>query len=224
MAQKKAIVLLSGGLDSATVLALATSQGFTCYALTFDYAQRHHSELTAAKRIAESLGAVNHKIVSLSIVGASALLDHSIEVPTFDSQAGITNTYVPARNTIFLAHALSYAETLEAQDIFLGGCLSDQAGFPDCRPEYFAAFETMANLATQQSTEGAKLKIHTPCLYWTKAETIQRGIDLGVDYATTTTCYQADDQGRACGQCQSCVVRREGFKVAGVKDPTRYLG
>lgn len=223
MAHKKAIVLLSGGLDSATVLAIAKSQGFACYAVTFDYGQRHHSELAAAKRLAESLGAVNHKIVSLSIVGASALLDHSIDVPAFDSQAGITSAYVPARNTIFLAHALGYAETLNAQDIFFGGCLSDHAGFPDCRPEYFAAFETMANLATQQGAEGNKLKIHTPCLYWSKAETIQRGIELGIDYSTTTTCYQADAEGRACGECQSCVVRREGFVAAGVKDPTRYV-
>ena len=220
---KRAVVLLSGGLDSATVLAMARAQGFECYALSVDYGQRHHAELAAAQRVALALGAREHRVVNIDLTGfgGSALTDANIAVPEHAS-SGIPITYVPARNTIMLSLALAWAEVLHAQDIFFGVNAVDYSGYPDCRPEYVAAFERMANLATQAAVEGKPLTLHAPLLHLTKAEIIQQGVRLGVDYALTVSCYQADEQGRACGRCDSCRLRREGFQSAGVPDSTRY--
>jgi 7-cyano-7-deazaguanine synthase len=222
---KRAVVLLSGGLDSATVLAMARAQGLECYALSVDYGQRHHAELAAAQRVAQALGAREHRVVNIDLTGfgGSALTDSNIAVPEHAS-SGIPITYVPARNTIMLSLALAWAEVLHAQDIFIGVNAVDYSGYPDCRPEYVAAFERMANLATQAAVEGKPLTLHAPLLHLTKAEIIRQGVQLGVDYALTVSCYQADEQGRACGRCDSCRLRREGFQSAGVPDSTRYRG
>ena len=220
----KAVILLSGGLDSTTVLAIAQSQGLECYALSFDYGQKQRSELNAAKAIASEFGAAEHRImrVCLDDIGGSALTDPNLEVPKFTQSDEIPITYVPARNTIFLSFALAWAEVLDAQSIFIGVNALDYSGYPDCRPEYIKAYETMANLATKQSAEGNKMQIHTPLINLTKAEIIQQGQRLGVDYSMTTTCYQANDKGEACGECDACVLRQIGFNQAGVDDPTRY--
>ena len=221
---KPAIVLLSGGLDSATCLAMARSQGFDCYCLSFDYGQRHNAELQAAVRVADALGAVGHRVLDLGLAqfGGSALTDTSIPVPTNGVQPGIPVTYVPARNTIMLSLALAWAEVLGSLDIFVGVNAVDYSGYPDCRPEYIAAFETMANLATRAGVEGHKLSIHAPLIALSKGEIIRAGAALGVDYGLTVSCYQADGEGRACGVCDSCRLRAEGFAAAGIPDPTRY--
>jgi 7-cyano-7-deazaguanine synthase len=220
---KRAVVLLSGGLDSATVLAMARAQGFESHALSVDYGQRHHAELAAAQRVARELGAAEHRVINIDLTafGGSALTDASIAVPE-QASSGIPLTYVPARNTIMLSLALAWAEVLKAQDIFFGVNAVDYSGYPDCRPEYVAAFERMANLATKAAVEGNPLKLHAPLLHLSKAEIVRQGVALGVDYAITVSCYQADEQGRACGRCDSCRLRREGFAAAGVLDPTRY--
>jgi 7-cyano-7-deazaguanine synthase len=220
---KNAVVLLSGGLDSATVLAMARQQGFACYALSVDYGQRHHAELAAAARVAKILGATEHRVINIDLTafGGSALTDSKIAVPEKES-SGIPLTYVPARNTIMLSLALAWAEVLQAQDIFFGVNAVDYSGYPDCRPEYVEAFERMSNLATKAAVEGKPLTLHAPLLHLSKAEIIQQGIKLGVDYSITVSCYQADEQGRACGVCDSCRLRRTGFELAGVNDLTRY--
>lgn len=216
-----AVVLLSGGLDSTTVLAVAR-ENYDCYALSFNYAQRSQSELNAAKKIAAAYG-VKHQIISIDsgVLSGSALTDRKIEVP-LEQTEGIPVTYVPARNTLFLAHALAIAEVLKVNNIFIGVNAVDYSGYPDCRPEYIKAFEIMANLATKTGVEGQHLKIHTPLIDKTKTEIIQTGIHLGVDYALTVSCYQANEQGEACGQCDSCRFRQKGFEKARVDDPTRY--
>ena len=220
----QAVVLLSGGLDSATVLAIARSEGFACYCLSVDYGQRHRAELGAAARVAKSLGAREHRVVTLdlTVFGGSALTDASIPVPVEGIKNGIPVTYVPARNTIMLALALAWAEVLAVRHIFFGANAVDYSGYPDCRPEYMRAFETMANLATKAAVEGAPLTLHTPIIGLAKADIIRRGRALGVDYALTVSCYQADGDGRACGRCDSCRLRRAGFEAAGGADPTRY--
>ena len=220
---KNAVVLLSGGLDSATVLAMARAQGFTCYALSVDYGQRHHAELAAARRVAQALGAQEQRVLRIDLTGfgGSALTDSRIAVPQQPTE-GIPLTYVPARNTIMLSLALAWAEVLQAQDIFIGVNAVDYSGYPDCRPAYIEAFERMANLATRAAVEGHPLKIHAPLLHLSKAEIIRWGNSLGVDYAQTVSCYQADESGRACGECDSCRLRKAGFVAAGVDDPTRY--
>ena len=220
---KNAVVLLSGGLDSATVLAMAVADGYACHALSVDYGQRHHSELAAARRVAEALGAVGHRVVNIDLTGfgGSALTDNSIAVPE-QASTGIPLTYVPARNTIMLSLALAWAEVLHAQDIFIGVNAVDYSGYPDCRPAYIEAFERMANLATQAAVEGHPLTLHAPLLHLSKAGIISQGAALGVDYGMTVSCYQADEAGRACGLCDSCRLRRDGFAAAGVPDPTRY--
>lgn len=220
---KKAVILVSGGLDSATVLAIAREQGFECYALAFDYGQRHRAELQAAQRVAERHGAAAFKVIrlDLSSIGGSALTDMNIAVPEAGG-AGIPVTYVPARNTVFLSIALGWAEVLQADDIFIGVNAVDYSGYPDCRPDFIAAFERLANLATKAGVEGHAMTIHTPLITLSKTQIIQRGIALGVDYAATVSCYSADDQGLACGHCDSCSLRRQGFEVAGIADPTRY--
>lgn len=222
--RKKAVVLLSGGLDSATVLAIAKSQGYDCYALSFDYGQRHGAELQAAQRVAASLGCHAHKTVHVGFdaIGGSALTDSSIAVPE-QQQEGIPVTYVPARNTVFLSFALGWAEVLGAFDIFIGVNAVDYSGYPDCRPEYIAAFQNLAKLATKAGVEGADFHIHTPLIHLSKAEIIRQGVALGVDYALTVSCYAADSEGRACGRCDSCRLRRTGFEQAGVTDATRYV-
>lgn len=219
----KAVVLLSGGLDSATTLAMAREQGFACYCLSIDYGQRHRAELDAAARVACAQGAAEHRVLKLDLAafGGSALTDASIAVPETPT-AGIPVTYVPARNTILLSLALAWAEVLEARDIFFGANAVDYSGYPDCRPEYMRAYETMANLATKAAVEGRKLVLHTPIIALSKAEIIRRGSALGVDYALTVSCYQANPQGLACGRCDSCRLRRSGFEVAGIADPTPY--
>lgn len=219
----KAVVLLSGGLDSATVLAMAHNKGFECYALSLDYGQRHHAELAAAKRVAEALGAVEHKILPLSLdaIGGSALTDKAIDVPQAGGE-GIPVTYVPARNTVFLALALGWAEVLGATDLFVGVNAVDYSGYPDCRPAFINAFEQLANLATKAGVEGQHFKVHAPLIELSKADIIQVGTRLGVDYGLTVSCYQADKDGIACGVCDSCRLRAEGFQAAGVPDPTRY--
>lgn len=224
MSLQRAVVLLSGGLDSVTVLAHAQSLGFECHALSFDYGQRHQVELQAAERLAQSHGAKTHRVMQMNMaaIGGSALTDNRIDVPTSGVGTDIPVTYVPARNTIFLSYALGLAEVLEAQHIFIGVNSVDYSGYPDCRPEYIAAFETMANLATKTAIEGHLIKIETPLMHMTKAQIIQMGLKLGVDYAQTVSCYQADEQGRACGQCDSCRLRQQGFDDAGVADPTQY--
>lgn len=218
----KAIVLLSGGLDSATVLAIA-SQDFECYAISFDYSQRHASELNAAKQLAQRFHA-RHQLIRLDngVMAGSALTDPAIVVPASGPDAGIPVTYVPARNTIFLAHALAIAEVQASTDIYIGVNAVDYSGYPDCRPAYIEAFECMANLATKASAEGRRLRIHAPLIHKRKSDIIRTGIELGVDYTLTVSCYQADEQGRACGVCDSCRLRRDGFTAAGVADPTRY--
>ena len=223
---KKAVVLLSGGLDSATVLAIARSQGYECYALSLDYGQRHAAELNAAKMVAESQGVKQHQVIQLDLrkFGGSALTDDAIDVPTDASSDEIPVTYVPARNTIFLSLALAWAETLQARDIFVGVNAVDYSGYPDCRPEYIEAFEKMANLATKAGVEGDSFSINAPLIDMTKSQIIQTGSSLGVDYALTVSCYQADDTGAACGRCDSCRLRRQGFADAGVPDPTPYQG
>ena len=222
---KRAVILLSGGLDSATVLAMARAQGFECYALSVAYGQRHHAELAAAQQVAQALGAREHRVVSIDLTGfgGSALTDANIAVPEHASN-GIPLTYVPARNTIMLSLALAWAEVLKAQDIFFGVNAVDYSGYPDCRPEYVASFERMANLATKAAVEGKPLTLHAPLLHLSKAEIIRAGVQLGVDYGITVSCYQADEQGRACGRCDSCRLRRDGFQAAGVPDSTRYQG
>lgn len=220
----KAIVLLSGGLDSATALAQAKADGYACYALSFDYGQRHAAELQAAQRVAQAIGAVEHRIMPMDLgqFGGSALTDEAIDVPTEETE-GIPITYVPARNTVFLSLALAWAEVLEALHIYIGVNAVDYSGYPDCRPEFIAAFETMANLATKIGVEGQQLQIHCPLVDLTKAEIIQMGHGLAVDYGLTVSCYQANERGEACGQCDSCRIRREGFARAGVPDPTPYF-
>ena len=227
-AAKNAVVLLSGGLDSATVLAIAKSQGYAPYALSFSYGQRHAWELEAAKRVAATLGAEQHRIaeIDLRVFGGSALTG-DIEVPKGrsedDMSHGIPVTYVPARNTIFLSFALAWAEVLEASNIFLGVNALDYSGYPDCRPEFIAAYETMANLATKAGVEGRqRLKIHTPLMQMTKAEIIRTGLQLGVDYALTSSCYDPELEGRPCGQCDSCLLRKKGFRENGIEDPLSY--
>ena len=220
---KKAVVLLSGGLDSATVLAIARSQGYECYCLSLDYHQRHVAELQAAQRVAEALGAKAHRTaqLDLSMFGGSALTDRQIDVPETPTE-GIPVTYVPARNTIMLSLALAWAEVLEAQDIFIGVNALDYSGYPDCRGEYVKAFQHMANLATKSAVEGKTITVHAPLIDMTKAEIIRQGAQLGLDYGLTVSCYQADADGRACGRCDSCRFRREGFAKAGIPDPTAY--
>ena len=221
---KNAVVLLSGGMDSATVLAIAREQGYVCYALSVDYGQRHHAELAAADRLAACLGAHEHKVikVDLTAFGGSALTDGMIAVSPKPT-VGIPVTYVPARNTIMLSLALAWAEVLCAQDLFIGVNAIDYSGYPDCRPAYIEAFERMANLATKAAVEGSPLSVHAPLLHMSKAEIIRRGLELGVDYSQTVSCYQADATGRACGVCDACRLRRAGFAQAGVDDPTTYV-
>jgi len=219
----RAVILVSGGLDSTTVLAMAKAKGYECYTLSFDYGQRHRAELVAAERVSLALGDVEHKVVKLNLdsIGGSALTDTSIDVPE-EATEGIPVTYVPARNTVFLSIALGWAEVLGAQDIFIGVNAVDYSGYPDCRPDYIAAFETMANLATRAGVEGTKLTIHAPLMNMGKGDIINAGIALGVDYGLTVSCYQATEEGLACGRCDSCRLRREGFENAGVEDSTRY--
>ena len=223
MSQSRAVVLVSGGLDSATALALARRQGLECYALSVAYGQRHEAELAAAARVAMALGAREHRVmhVDLARIGGSALTDPSIAVPEAPSE-GIPVTYVPARNTILLSLALAWAEVLEAGHIFVGVNALDYSGYPDCRPEYIEAFAQLARLATKAGVQGSPCRIEAPLIEWTKARIIREGVALGVDYAMTVSCYQADREGRACGRCDSCRLRRAGFEAAGVPDPTRY--
>ncbi len=219
-----AVVLLSGGLDSATTLAIARSQGFACHAIAFDYGQRHRAELDASLQQAKALGALTHRVVHVDMnqFGGSALTDFSMAVPKAHSQPGIPSTYVPARNTVMLSLALALAETLQSRDIFLGVNAVDYSGYPDCRPEYIAAFEQLANLATKAGVEGTQFRIHAPLINLSKAEIIREGTALGVDYSLTVSCYQATNDGLACGHCDSCALRAEGFAAAGIADPTRY--
>lgn len=221
--ERKAVVLLSGGLDSATVLALARQQGYACYAMSLDYGQRHSAELVAARRVAEVQGVVEHKVmpIDLTLIGGSALTDSCIEVPDRPVD-GIPVTYVPARNTIFLSLALGWAEVLGAWDLFIGVNAVDYSGYPDCRPEYIQAFQRLSQLATRAGVEGGKFQVHTPLIDMSKAGIIQAGTRLGVDYALTVSCYAADEAGRACGRCDSCRLRAAGFAAAGVDDPTHY--
>ena len=221
--QKKAIVLLSGGLDSITVLALAKQQGYQCYALSFDYGQRHNAELIAAAQIAIDYQVADHKIIKLGLgsIGGSALTDEHIAVP-HTLQTGIPVTYVPARNTIFLSFALGWAEVLHLHDIFIGVNAVDYSGYPDCRPEFIESFQNLANLATKAGVEGTHFTIHTPLIHLSKAEIIKTGVALGVDYRRTVSCYSADTQGRACGECDACRLRKAGFIEAGIQDVTRY--
>ncbi|HEY9035488.1 MAG TPA: 7-cyano-7-deazaguanine synthase QueC [Pseudomonadales bacterium] len=221
-----AVVLVSGGLDSATVLAAANQQGYECHALSFDYGQRHRAELAAAERVVAATGAASHRTVTLDLgsLGGSALTDASIAVPegVIPPEGCIPVTYVPARNTVFLAYALAWAEVLNAAHIFIGVNAVDYSGYPDCRPDFIGAFERMANLATRAGVEGQHLRVHTPLMALSKAEIIRMGLAHGVDYALTVSCYQANTAGEACGRCDSCRLRREGFEAAGVADPTRY--
>ncbi|MGH8645884.1 MAG: 7-cyano-7-deazaguanine synthase QueC [Gammaproteobacteria bacterium] len=219
----RAVALVSGGLDSATCLALAKDQGFDCYALTFNYGQRHGAELEAARRVAAAIGVHQHKIISIDLrqIGGSALTDDAIEVPLTASEQ-IPVTYVPARNTIFLSYALAWAEVTESYHIFIGVNAVDYSGYPDCRPEYIQAYQAMARLATKAGVEGRPVRIHTPLVHLTKAEIVKKGVELGVDFGLTVSCYQADAEGRACGVCEACRFRAEGFEAAGVADPTIY--
>jgi 7-cyano-7-deazaguanine synthase len=225
MSERLAVVLLSGGLDSATALALAREQGFTCYALSVDYGQRHAAELDAARRVAAAAGAYQHRImrVDFAAIGGSALTDPAIAVPE-EPTSGIPVTYVPARNTIMLSLALAWAEVLGARDIFIGVNVLDASGYPDCRPEFVAAFTALAALATRAGVEGTPCRVHAPLIALTKAQIISAGTRLKVNYSQTVSCYQADAEGRACGRCDSCRLRRAGFEAAGVPDPTRYQG
>lgn len=218
----KAIVLVSGGLDSATTLAIARSEGYACYAISFDYGQRHKVELDSAIRLCEGKVA-EHKVVSLDLesIGGSALTDQSIEVPEGEV-VGIPVTYVPARNTLFLSMALAWAEVLEIFEVFIGVNAVDYSGYPDCRPEFITAFSKLANIATKKGVEGAQFRIHTPLIELSKDEIIRKGMELGVDYGETISCYQPNSEGRACGVCASCRIRRKGFEALGVSDPTKY--
>jgi 7-cyano-7-deazaguanine synthase len=220
---KKAIVLLSGGLDSSTLLALAIDQGYDCYTISFDYGQRHNAELTASTNIAELFGVNEHRVIKLGLseFGGSALTDNSISVPESRTE-GIPITYVPARNTIFLSYALAWSEVIKAYHIFIGVNAVDYSGYPDCRPEYINAFQEMAKLATKAGVEGQTVEIHTPLINLSKTDIIRTGTRLGVDYSQTVSCYQADHEGRACGKCDSCFYRKEGFREAGIPDPTIY--
>ena len=222
--QKRAVILLSGGLDSATVVAMARAEGYSCYTMSFDYGQRHRAELQAAERVARDLGVVEHKVIGLNLngIGGSALTDSAIAVPEGPSE-GIPITYVPARNTVFLSLALGWAEVLGARDIFIGVNAVDYSGYPDCRPEFVEAFERMANLATKAGVEGQGFRIQAPLQNLSKAEIVKAGVKLGVDYGLTVSCYQADDKGYACGKCDSCRLRAEGFSAAGIADPTPYF-
>lgn len=224
MTEKRAVILLSGGLDSATVVAMAKADGFACYTMSFDYGQRHRAELQAAERVAKDLGVIEHKVIGLNLngIGGSALTDSSIAVPEAPGE-GIPVTYVPARNTVFLSLALGWAEVLGARDIFIGVNAVDYSGYPDCRPEFVESFERMANLATKAGVEGQGFTIQAPLQMLSKADIVKAGTRLGVDYGLTVSCYQADDHGRACGKCDSCRLRAEGFLAAGVTDPTRYF-
>ena len=219
-----AVILLSGGLDSATVLAIASQQGYACHALSVDYGQRHDAELEAARRVAHALGAIEHRVIRLGLgeFGGSALTDAAIAVPEHPTQ-GIPVTYVPARNTVMLSLALAWAEVLGARDIFIGVNAVDYSGYPDCRPEFISAFEHLANLATKAGVEGKRLRVHAPLQRLSKSEIIRLGQDLGVDYSQTVSCYQADAMGRACGRCDACRLRRAGFEQAGLSDPTKYM-
>lgn len=220
---KKAVVLVSGGLDSTTVLAIAQAQGYECYTISFDYGQRHRAELDAAERTAKAMGAIQHKVVKLDLrsIGGSALTDDTIDVPV-DDPGGIPVTYVPARNTVFLSIALGWAEVVGAEAMCIGVNAVDYSGYPDCRAEYIEAFQTMANLATKAGVEGKPLEIQTPLIDLTKAQIIHKGLALGVNYGLTVSCYQANDTGEACGQCDSCRLRKKGFEEAKVPDPTIY--
>ena len=220
----KAVILLSGGLDSTTVLAIAKEQNYDCYALSFDYGQKQRSELESSIAIAKKSNVIEHRIMKISLndIGGSALTDKDISVPKFSDSDDIPITYVPARNTIFLSFALAWAEVVDCQTIFIGVNALDYSGYPDCRPEFIEAFETMANLATKQSVEGDKIQIKTPLINMTKAEIIKKGLSLGVDYSETTSCYDANSLGEACGECDACVLRKNGFSSANVKDPTKY--
>jgi 7-cyano-7-deazaguanine synthase len=223
--KKRAVVLVSGGLDSATTLAIAKKQCYACFALSFDYGQRHVAELAAAERVTDTIGVAEHKRIYLDLgtIGGSALTEACIDVPKGGVQPdSIPVTYVPARNTVFLSLALGWAEVLGAQDIFIGVNAVDYSGYPDCRPEFIRAFEQVANLATKAGVEGERFHIHTPLIDLSKAEIIRKGTELGVDYAQTISCYDADIKGRACGKCDSCRLRREGFAAAGIPDPTIY--
>ncbi len=222
--QKRAVILLSGGLDSATVVAMARAEGYSCYTMSFDYGQRSHAELDAAARVARDLGVVEHKVIGLNLngIGGSALTDSSIDVPEAPTE-GIPVTYVPARNTVFLSLALGWAEVLNARDIFIGVNAVDYSGYPDCRPEFVESFERMANLATKAGVEGRGFRIQAPLQNLSKADIVKAGVRLGVDYALTVSCYQADNDGRACRKCDSCRLRAEGFQAAGITDPTRYF-
>lgn len=219
----KAVILVSGGLDSTTVLAMAQDQGFDCHTLSFDYGQRHRSELEAAEQVSQKMAVKAHKVIKLDLgaIGGSALTDNAIDVPVQET-SGIPVTYVPARNTVFMSIALGWAEVLGANDIFVGVNAVDYSGYPDCRPEYISAFEQMANLATKAGVEGNKLHIHTPLINMTKAQIIQAGVSHNVDYSLTVSCYQATEDGAACGLCDSCRLRKQGFFEAGIEDPTRY--
>ena len=223
MTQSRAVVLLSGGLDSATALAIAREQGFACHALSVDYGQRHAAELAAAQRVARAGGACEHRVmhVDLAGIGGSALTDPGIAVPE-QASSGIPITYVPARNTIMLSLALAWAEVLGARDVFIGVNVLDSSGYPDCRPEFIAAFQALAALATRAGVQGSPCRVHTPLISWNKAQIIREGMRLGVDYAQTVSCYQADAEGRACGRCDACRLRRAGFAAAQLPDPTRY--
>lgn len=222
--QKKAIILLSGGLDSATVLAIAKKQNYQVYALSFDYGQKHNVELESAKILAKKHQVSEHKIINLGLgeIGGSALTDESLDIPTTE-QKGIPITYVPARNTVFLSFALGWAEVLNAHDIFIGVNAVDYSGYPDCRPEFISAFQTLANLATKAGVEGHSIEIHAPLIHLSKGDIIKEGTRLGIDYAQTISCYMADKSGKACGECDSCRLRCEGFVQAGIPDPTPYL-
>ena len=224
MSSRHAVVLVSGGLDSATVLAIARQEGFECHALSFDYGQRHRAELTAAARVAIALAAVEHRVMKIDFagIGGSALTDDAIAVPQTPQQ-GIPITYVPARNTVFLAMALGWAEVLGATDIFIGVNAVDYSGYPDCRPAFIDAFQKLADVATKAGVEGAAFKIHTPLIAMSKGDIVKRGIALGIDFSTTVSCYQASANGEACGRCDSCRLRRDGFRSAGLVDPTRYV-
>ena len=220
----KAVILLSGGLDSTTVLAIAKKQNYDCYALSFDYGQKQRSELESSIAIAKKSNVIEHRIMKISLndIGGSALTDKEISVPKFSDSDDIPITYVPARNTIFLSFALAWAEVVDCQTIFIGVNALDYSGYPDCRPEFIEAFEAMANLATKQSVEGDKIQIKTPLINMTKAEIIKKGLSLGVDYSETTSCYDANSLGEACGECDACVLRKNGFSSANVEDPTKY--
>ncbi len=223
MSSKKAIVLVSGGLDSATVLAIANELGYECFALSFDYGQRHCSELDAASKLAKQYNVLDHKTIKLGMgeFGGSALTDDLIDVPT-EKSSGIPVTYVPARNTVFLSIALGWAEVVDAKDIFIGVNAVDYSGYPDCRPEFISAFETLANLATKAGVEEGGFRIHTPLISLTKAQIIEKGCSLNVDYSKTVSCYQANEKGEACGECESCRLRMQGFEKANMPDPTQY--